>query len=379
MTYYQRALETTRFYLTGTEFLSNQPKNSGVCINDLSRNSLSKILSQTIYENDTNILLSKRKENGGMTRKIASGTMLTLLIASMLTLLYNVSIARASPETLLYIDPPSIIDPTLTPGNTFTVDVMVSDVEFLYDWQANITFNPSVLRFANVTEGDFLAGQPEGSLFVKRVKTAWALFGATTLGMYAGVSGSGTLATVEFEVLALGESLIEFVLTGDHRELTYLDAQTSSVPPPNLFEIPFTAENGYFNNLAAVVSFTLDIKPDTLNLKSKGKWITARVGLSEAYSVDDVDVSSIRLNGTISAEPKPTAIYDHNKDRTADLMVRFYRAEVESYILDHISVGELAKARFMTVALAITGELTDGTSFQGSDTIKIVFTVPLKL
>ena len=230
-----------------------------------------------------------------MTRKTASEIMLTLLVTSILALASNPNLVRASPETILYIDPPTIIDPTLTPGNTFTVDVKVSDVEYLADWGANLTFNSDVLRVTDVIERDFLKVYPVGTQGYEVIDTDWAAFGWMISGVYLGVSGSGTLATVEFEVLGVGESLIEFVLMEDEWRVTYLDDQRSPNPPPNFNAIPFTAENGYFSNLAAVVSSTLDIKPDTLNLDSKGRWITAYVELPEGYDVGNIDRTSIRL------------------------------------------------------------------------------------
>jgi len=50
-------------------------------------------------------------------------------------------------------------------------------------------------------------------------------------------------------------------------------------------------------------------------------------------------------------------------------MVKFDRAAVQTCILENGST----EAIFMTAALTITGELIDGTLFQGSDTIKIIF------
>jgi hypothetical protein len=129
------------------------------------------------------------------------------------------------------------------PGTTFTVDIDVSDVVMLYSWQANITFNPSILTCVNVTEGDFLKSQPDGTFGPRPViEEGSALFGWLTVGHHVGKSGSGTLAHVEFEALAEGESLIEFATTGSFR--TLLEAQTSQTPPPNFELIEFTPQNG---------------------------------------------------------------------------------------------------------------------------------------
>jgi hypothetical protein len=124
--------------------------------------------------------------------------------------------------------------------------------------------------------------------------------------------------------------------------------------------------------VAAVLLTTranIDFNPDTLNLKSKGQWITAYIELPEGYDVNDINVSSIMLNATVPAEPTPTAIGDYDSDGIPDLMVKFDRASVQQYILDNVPT----EARFMTTVLTITGKLNDGTLFQGSGTIRIIF------
>jgi len=96
----------------------------------------------------------------------------------------------------------------------------------------------------------------------------------------------------------------------------------------------------------------VDIKPETLNLKSKGKWITAYIELPDGYKAADVDISTIRLNGVVPAEPKPCAVDDK------ELMVKFDRAAVQKMV----SVGK--------VTLTVTG-VVSGVPFEGSDTVRV--------
>jgi len=125
----------------------------------------------------------------------------------------------------------------------------------------------------------------------------------------------------------------------------------------------------------APITATIDVDPDTLNLFNNGQWNTAYVlELETSYSVRDVSVSSIRLNGTIQVSPSaPVTIGDHDNDGISDLMVKFDRATVESYILGHIDMAKLIQKRFMTVTLTMIGELNDGMEFQGSTAITIVY------
>jgi hypothetical protein len=97
----------------------------------------------------------------------------------------------------------------------------------------------------------------------------------------------------------------------------------------------------------------IDIDPNTLNLKSKGRWITCYITLNEPYDPDDIVISSILLEDTIPAEWG-----DIQGDR---LMLKFDRSAVQALL----PVG--------TYNLKVTGELTDGTSFEGySDEIRVI-------
>jgi len=126
----------------------------------------------------------------------------------------------------------------------------------------------------------------------------------------------------------------------------------------------------------SVINATVDINPKALNLRSRGKWITAYIELPEGYNIQDINASTIMLNDTVSAELKPITIGDHDEDGTLDLMVKFDRATVISYILANVNKTELFEERFMRVALTITGYLKDGTLFQGTTTIRVLMPIP---
>jgi len=118
------------------------------------------------------------------------------------------------------------------------------------------------------------------------------------------------------------------------------------------------------------INACVDTDPDTLNLGSKGNWITAYVELPEGYDVRNIDVSTILLNGTVPVNPSaPTAVGDYDGDGVPDLMVKFDKAAVSGLILSQgITSGN--------VVLTITGRLYDGTIFEGSDTIRVMLPMP---
>ncbi len=117
---------------------------------------------------------------------------------------------------------------------------------------------------------------------------------------------------------------------------------------------------------------TLDIDPDTLNLRSRGRWITAYIEIYDGRDVRDIDVSTILLNEAIPAESRPTAIGDYDEDGIPDLMVKFNRSDVQKYIEGlNLSGGEAGRFGY-EVTLTLTGMFNDGTTFECSDTIRVL-------
>jgi len=109
-----------------------------------------------------------------------------------------------------------------------------------------------------------------------------------------------------------------------------------------------------------VLPATIDFDPD--NLVKKDKWITAYIELPSGYSVEDIDMNTVRLiveNENALAKPKPTKIGDHDRDGIPDRMVKFSRSDIQALK----SPGE-----FQAVVI---GEVA-GMPFQGSDTIWVI-------
>ena len=98
----------------------------------------------------------------------------------------------------------------------------------------------------------------------------------------------------------------------------------------------------------------VDIVPDTLNLKSNGRWITCFIQLPEGYDVVDISSCNILLGVGIEAE----SIQADGKRQFA--MAKFSRSEVQNYL----DPGE--------VELTVIGKLSDETRFEGTDIIRVI-------
>jgi len=151
--------------------------------------------------------------------------------------------------------------------------------------------------------------------------------------------------TYTLEVSLFGESIIiaENVQISDipAQPYTVISTETGIIPP--------------------IIQATIDFDPDTLNLKSKGTVVTVYIELPTGYDVSQIDVSSIKLNGTVPALAKPTEIGDYDGDGILDLMVKFNCTAVQLIL----EVGE-------SVEITIYGALIDGRLFEGKDTIKVI-------
>jgi hypothetical protein len=114
------------------------------------------------------------------------------------------------------------------------------------------------------------------------------------------------------------------------------------------------------DNLALPIQAILDINPDTLNLKSEGRWITAYIELPEGFAPGDVAVSSILLNNQVPASLQPVETGDCDNDGVPELMVKFDRQAVQEILPE----GD-------GVELTVTGKVA-GLDFTATDSVSVI-------
>ena len=112
----------------------------------------------------------------------------------------------------------------------------------------------------------------------------------------------------------------------------------------------------------------VDFDPDTLNQNTGAKWVTTYINIpSQEVSVEDIDLSTVTLNGTIEAVTdnkygfvkNPTK--DEDNDGETEFIAKFQREEVS----DTLETGN-------NVRVTLTGSTNSGVLFTGSDRIKVI-------
>jgi hypothetical protein len=165
-----------------------------------------------------------------------------LILLSIVSIFCSSSLFAASAQgTTLAVDPSSLTG--LEIGNTFQINITVSNVTDLYAWEFRL-FYRNILNATSFVEGPFLESHPDPAaktMFGAAPDTTYT-YNAThgLLHLYCtltdnigGVDGSGTLTTITFNVLGEGDSPLVL------RDTKLID---SVVPFGN--QIPHTIING---------------------------------------------------------------------------------------------------------------------------------------
>lgn len=108
----------------------------------------------------------------------------------------------------------------------------------------------------------------------------------------------------------------------------------------------------------AALTTQIEFDPQTLNKKSNGNWVNVKIGLPRGYRAIDIDISSIRLEGRVPAELRPTSIQSKVDGDT--LMIKFPR----SAVIALLPTGQ-------QVPVQVTGKV-GSTAFEGVDIIRVI-------
>lgn len=134
--------------------------------------------------------------------------------------------ASAASSAALYLDPSTI---EWTIHFDFAVTLKIDNVTDLHDWQAELEWDPQILNCTGIYDGDFF----NDSIYTIKSSVdqtgGWAyMFDQLESGhTLPGVNGSGTLASILFNVIAVGECILSL----NHTKLFDSSPELVSTPP----------------------------------------------------------------------------------------------------------------------------------------------------
>jgi hypothetical protein len=109
------------------------------------------------------------------------------------------------------------------------------------------------------------------------------------------------------------------------------------------------------------VDGVLDADPNTVNLGANGNWITAYVELPPEYDPNNLDPTTVYLNGVVLADSRFYEVGDVDDDGIMDAMFKFDRRDV----MDILPEGD-------AVEITVTGEIIDTIYFVATDHVRVI-------
>ena len=109
----------------------------------------------------------------------------------------------------------------------------------------------------------------------------------------------------------------------------------------------------------SVLEATVDLDPNVINLKSHARWLSAYIEPS-GFDPAMIDISTVRLAGSVPADAKPAALGDHNANGLPDLMIKFSRDALDPLLA--LGVNQLK----------VTGSLATGETFEGTAQVRVI-------
>jgi len=228
--------------------------------------------------------------------KIKSITAMALTIIMVVSMLSTLNLANATgPATLQLVSstPLDLTYPVNLPlDSTFTVQVIVENIANLWGVSFNLAWNPDVVTVTRVQKGTFLTSEGAADMnpatAIDNENGCFKSAYSHVLLEDSGVSGTGILATITFQVMDFGSC--DIVLIG----VTLLDPQSPhqniaySTPLPSLH-----VNNPTPPATAPTAAFTI-----TTDVGISGQYITIPASASSANIVLDASSSGAGYDGS---------------------------------------------------------------------------------
>ena len=198
---------------------------------------------------------------------------------------------NAQSPTILSVEPQILIDPTLTPGKIFTINVTVTDVTGLYGWEFKLFYLKSVLTVNSIAFGPFL--ESAGATFTidksnPDYNTTHGLvwMADSLLAAPQGVDGTGTIASVTFEVTGLGSTKLDLT-----------DTKLGTITGES---ISHTVHDGYFSNIISQAKISITPNKIIDSTLEPCHQFTVNVTISNASNVNSWELKIFYRNDVLN-------------------------------------------------------------------------------
>jgi len=287
-----------------------------------------------------------------------------------------VGTSPSSPEAFFSVDPPMIVDTSLVPGETFSININITNVIDLTGYEFKLGYNTTILNATKITIGTFFSQYKvwTNKTYEDEGYVHLAVSLPLKIPPLPGVSGNGTLAKITFTVDGYGESVLDLYETGLVNSKGY--------------PIPHEAYDGYFSNAGfctPVAAFTFDPKKPvagrnvTFNASASydidGEIVSYEWDFGDGEVVSETDpiiVHTYASNGTYNVTLTVT-----DDDGITDTTTKDVQVDLRDIALNEIKVhptviptGESAVINITIVNEGTTREWFNVTAYYENATVK---------
>jgi hypothetical protein len=234
-----------------------------------------------------------------------------ILLASMLMLMTVCPLCIAETGTIVSVDPK---ESSVKVGQTFTVNVNITNVSELMGFDFCLSYDSAILQFAKLEEGSFLRGV--GSTFMINLTTKGLVWMALVLyhpnGLTISANGTGILATITFKALTVGESLLDLQSKNPY---TPDSIKLAKDPPGTVLPIANVAVDG---RVVVSPNSGLTSTPPDEPLSNPQAEKSPDLDGDGKINIHDVAIAG-RAFGSYPADPRWDSRADLNNDEKVDI------------------------------------------------------------